>query len=98
MENIFITQTTAQNKAVKTPLASKQIDYESVYDIACTVQLIRYLEPLIEIDGTREPPVKLTSPPPIYKTVNFFTGKYYNRADKIADADLRNIVYKTSCV
>ena len=57
----------------------------------------RKIEPIIEIDGKREQSVKLTSPPPTYKTVNFFTGKYYGRDDKIADADLRNILYRTSC-
>ena len=52
----------------------------------------------VEIDGTREHSVELTAPPPIYETVKFFTGKHYNNANKIADADLRNIVYKTSCL
>ena len=57
-----------------------------------------HFEPGEEIDGHRNHSVQLTSPPPIYKTLDFYTGKFYGDENRIAKANLRNILYKTSCL
>ena len=56
------------------------------------------LSPYIAIDGNRVHNVKLNSAPPTYKTVSFYVGRKYANDKYIADADLRNIIYKTGCL